>query len=83
MTGTRRDNPDGLFRPGEYGKVEGVWHCCAPRETADRFGFVGNLSAHKVIEHEDGTITVSPSIKITRHDGVWHGWLERGVWRED
>jgi hypothetical protein len=39
-----------------------------------------------VVEHEDGTITVSPSILVsTSRDGkpleVWHGFLERGVWR--
>ena len=33
-------------------------------------------------EHEDGTITVTPSIVITTHVGTWHGFLERGVWRE-
>ena len=74
--------------PGEYGKdTSGLWYCCAPRDTGDRFtDFLGCLgdgqSHHKVVEHEDGTITVSPSILITRHDGSWHGFLERGVWRE-
>lgn len=37
-------------------------------------------------EHEDGTITVSPSIWLKPTPGVdehgWHGFLERGVWRE-
>lgn len=27
----------------------------------------------------DGTVTVSPSIDAV---GVWHGYLERGIWRE-
>lgn len=32
---------------------------------------------------EDGTITVSPSILISHWEGrSWHGYLERGVWRE-
>lgn len=35
---------------------------------------------HVVTEHEDGTITVEPSI-LCRTCG-WHGYLERGVWRE-
>jgi hypothetical protein len=38
---------------------------------------------HTITEHEDGTITVSPS--ILRYplagDTGWHGYLERGVWR--
>jgi hypothetical protein len=48
---------------------------------------MGNLSAHTVTEHEDGTITVHPSIKIsTSMDGgvtwkeLYHGWLVKGVW---
>jgi hypothetical protein len=47
---------------------------------------IANLSAHKVIEHEDGTITVSPSILTYGHYNgqkiSWHGYLERGIWRE-
>jgi hypothetical protein len=31
-----------------------------------------------ITEHDDGTISVLPSIMDP--DG-WHGWLERGVWR--
>lgn len=42
-----------------------------------------NLSRHNVQEHEDGTITVKPSIRISGDQGIelWHGWLEKGVWR--
>ena len=69
---------DDQFSPGDYGLVGGVWHARAPR------GHLGNLANHSVTEHEDGTITVSPSILIT--DGEtrdqWHGFLEHGVWRE-
>lgn len=53
------------------------WLVCSPN------GHVGSLAAHTVVEHEDGTITASPSILI--HDGkgttFWHGYLERGVFR--
>lgn len=47
---------------------------------------MGDLGNHEVIEHEDGTITVSPSILVVYsddqgRDGMWHGYLERGVWR--
>lgn len=67
---------------GDYGKdVDGVWYCCPPGR--DPFVFSGCLGKHQVAEHEDGTITVSPSILISAPNlGTWHGFLERGVWRE-
>ena len=61
------------------------WLCCAPN------GHSGRLANHSVVEHEDGTITVSPSILISRggpgsagdkpREELYHGFLERGVWR--
>lgn len=50
----------------------------------DPAGQIGRLGKHEVTEHEDGTITVSPSILSTTatHGHDWHGYLERGVWRE-
>lgn len=80
-----KDNP---FRPGAYGRVLGIqtpgewdWSAVTPN------GLHANLSAHDVIEHEDGTITVSPSILVTLPQGdnptrEWHGYLERGNWRK-
>ena len=45
-------------------------------------GHLGNLGNHEVVEHEDGTITVSPSILVSDPSGeLWHGYLEGGVWR--
>jgi hypothetical protein len=75
---------DFWLKPGEYGKnpVDGTWYSVTPN------GHWGNLSNHGVTEHEDGTITVSPSILVTSYDDeenkktTWHGYLERGVWRE-
>ena len=66
--------------PGSIWKApSGVWYCHAPGDK----GYSGNLAQHEVTEHEDGTITVSPSILITNpRDGQWHGFLERGEWRE-
>ncbi len=95
MTGTRRDAttddagqyPYPRMNPGEYGKnLDGIWHCCPPQPTGDPWDYwYGNLGKHVVTEHEDGTVTVSPSILIGKHDenGLkeWHGYLERGVWR--
>jgi len=66
---------------GDYGRDrDGFWKARPPGHHA------GSLENHEVIEHEDRTITVSPSILITGYDGnsetKWHGYLERGVWRE-
>jgi len=48
---------------------------------------IGRLKNHTVTEHEDGTITVTPSIALSPGrgaDGRWgrHGFLTRGIWRE-
>jgi hypothetical protein len=82
VVGKRRDIQDGeTLQPGEYGKYEGIWFCCAPTTIPPMFH--GNLNSHEVVEHEDGTITVSPSILISHWTGKqWHGFLERGVWRK-
>lgn len=66
------------LQPGDYGRsFHGTWMARPPRLAA------GDLSRHEVTEHEDGTITVSPSILIQQPPlGDWHGYLERGVWRE-
>ncbi len=94
MQGKRHDadpnNPTQAYprlRSGEYGKdADGLWYCVPPGK--DPFGWLGTLGdgqgnkGHKVTEHEDGTITASPSILITTHEGTWHGYLEKGVWRE-
>lgn len=48
-------------------------------------GGIGRLWAHSVAWHDDGTITVAPSIAMRgTNDGGWkrHGFLERGIWRE-
>lgn len=77
-----------LFQPGDYGYWWEGGHWVA--ETPNGHGV--NLGGHKVVEHEDGTITVSPSIAVysSRPSGapagmesyqVYHGFLEAGVWR--
>lgn len=68
-----------------YGRVmrDGawVWRATTPN------GMHADLQVHEVVEHEDGTITVSPSILTWREVGEqrvreeWHGYLERGAWR--
>lgn len=58
-----------------------VW-CRVPGSTSSLRAY-RRLDLHQSVVHEDGTITVSPSILALGHDGVnWHGFLERGVWRE-
>jgi hypothetical protein len=56
------------------------WYLYLPRCGAAR------LALHTVVEHEDGTITVTPSILTTGHDSgtktTRHGYLTRGVWDE-
>lgn len=93
MTGTRvADRPwapnAGFVHmpPGGYGRVQQKdgswkWYCRTP--TGDQ----GNLGAHEVTEHENGTITVSPSILVTTTRAgaeveLWHGYLLAGVWSE-
>lgn len=66
-----------VLREREYGKDStGIWLCRPPGQ------HLGSLKNHDVTEHDDGTITVSPSILITDGETTWHGFLERGVWRE-
>ena len=74
------------FRDVENGKLcywktsDGIWFLYVPQVGA------GNLDLHDVTEHEDGTITVSPSILFQGHEKgermQVHGFLERGVWRD-
>jgi len=82
------------IEPGDYWKDPEYGWCAACPVPADEEGFLlyANLCKHTAIEHEDGTITVSPSILVGgRYGGIasrewvdahtWHGWLECGVWR--
>lgn len=59
----------------EYVKHQGVWWVCAP--TGDNVQIRPGMWT--VEEHEDGTITVSPSLNIV---GRWHGWLKKGIWED-
>ncbi len=74
-----------LLAPGEYGlnPQDGQWYARPPQNEDGFYSGMGSLASHEVTEHEDGTITVSPSILITgHHDKQWHGYLERGIWRK-
>lgn len=66
---------------GAYMKVlkeDGSLWCWYVR---DPTGHVGTLwpNVHTFIEHEDGSLTVQPSILFTKA-GNYHGFLVRGVW---
>ena len=66
---------------GDYWRDAGVWYGWCP--TPGPRNLLCSLETHKITEHEDGTITVDPSILTRLYDGtVWHGWLRRGVWME-
>lgn len=79
MCGSRKFNEISphLFMPGDYGKWEDKWYGQTPND------MLAGLEKHIIVEHEDGTITVSPSILVKGgQDESWHGYLERGIWRE-
>lgn len=68
--------------PGDYGIIDtGDWYAYCPWPPEARL--VANLSGHTVTVHEDDTITVSPSIACGDGAGGhrFHGFLERGIWR--
>ena len=60
------------------------WHTDAGWELYIPSCGAGLLSKHQVVEHEDGTITVTPSIRMWGHHQhqqiMRHGYLTRGMW---
>jgi len=63
-----------------WAKIDGEWFVRPPG-----CPFAASLRDHTVTEHDDGMITVTPSILYepnSQHiDYSFHGYLERGVWR--
>lgn len=90
MKGTRVYLKEGetipKLKPGDYGQdIRNNWWCKVPNgEFRAGCMLTGHDKAWNVTEHEDGTITVSPSIGIGNVNGKWlyHGYLEKGIWRE-
>ena len=72
-------NEDGelCLMDGEYGiGRDGKWYYRIPG------GHIGNLGNHTVEEHDDGTISVTPSILIEYGDGrKFHGYVKHGMWK--
>lgn len=59
----------------EHDGVVEVWHA------RGGCGHVAQLDDHDVTEHQDGTISVSPSVACPEPGCHWHAILEHGVWR--
>lgn len=92
MKGTRLPDGQKPTLPGEYAwqpyaswehvppfyEGDGEWHLIAPD---GRIGAVrkerGKPATHSVELHEDGSITVTPSLVMP---SGWHGFLRRGEW---
>lgn len=87
--------PDNTFpvNAGEYSKitkeVKGMWWPGKPYwMVRSPQNSAGNLVNHIVRENDDRTITVMPepncsnSILIIQGEKRWHGFIEKGVWRE-
>ena len=68
---------------GDYykmGNKEGNWLICTPIGTRGMINNTWNIE-----EHEDGSITVSPSIRVWSNGDPktnWHGYLIKGEWKE-
>lgn len=79
MNGRRLpDNSDPRdAQPGDYFFVD--WTGTRQLWFRDPIGNPGRVTKHEVSEHDDGTITVTPSI-LDDDPGGYHGHLTRGVW---
>lgn len=71
------DEDPSILKSGEYGFWSGNWWAVPPGTD-----LCANLAKHEVVVNENGTISVSPSILVSDHKSSWHGFLEKGVWRE-
>jgi hypothetical protein len=84
MTAVRlADGGEGAIDPAvmSYWKMPGgTWRLYIPRCG------IGNLANHAVTEHDDGTISVQPSVLLMGHDvgkrTTRYGFLDHGEWRE-
>lgn len=84
MTGRRIECPSSSwdagecpYEPGDYWKDKaGDWRGVTPN------GLPVWLKNHQVAEHDDGTISVTPSILANGGKrNEWHGYLTNGEWK--
>lgn len=62
--------------PGDYVFWSGIWWARTPN------GHLCNLIKHQVTEHANGSISVSPSIRVSDmyHRELYHGFIRDGQW---
>ena len=85
MQGTRLPDDKIPLNPGEYALFhrqngDEAWLCNPPNGAGP-----GSLEQHVVAVHEDGTISVTPSIQFNKNHPElpqWHGHLIKGSWLE-
>lgn len=93
MQGRRLPDGAGIERPGDYAWMpyalwdsrpasfigDGEWHLMDPTGGVGAIGRVltDKPAAHTWVEHDDGSVTFSPSLVMP---SGWHGFLQRGVW---
>lgn len=58
------------LQPGDYGRLEGSWWGRPP------VGGASPLASNKVIEHDNGSISIEGLIQLPK----WTGFLIRGEW---
>ncbi len=80
MKGKRHDIEPMDMEIGDYGYFNGHWWVRAPN------GDLCMVDAWTITEHEDTTITMSPSLLIhepgDKSKPKWHGFLNHGEWSE-
>lgn len=87
MQGKRRENNthEKDLLPGEYAYQTWIkphgWFIRDPSGDIGTIHLRKNGGNHDIEEHEDGTITVTPSI-LNNHGNKWHGYLRKGIWIE-
>jgi hypothetical protein len=89
MEGRRSESYEDFFAaPGAWWPLRSldhggtVWHIHTPCGHSGQLASLaeGDPEEHTVVEHDNGAITVEPSIVCTQCG--WHGHLRNGVWEQ-
>ena len=85
VQGHRIPSPDNydVLKEGDYFKsnLDSNWYVCLPTVPPNfPFPLTGNVPNRTwtVVEHEDGTISATPSLLLIGH---WHGFLTKGFFK--